>query len=400
MPSPRLGYCLNIHPGETLPQVLSALRGPVARARALSTPTAPLPVGLYLAASAAREALASPAALDDLRTALADAGATVFTANAFPMGGFHAASVKRLVYFPPWADAARLDYTLDVARVLARLLPEGARASISTLPIAYRAHGDPRLDLAARHLASLAIELEDLARTTGRELALALEPEPLCVVERASELVAFLEREVFGNDVLRAEVSHALKVPGTRGEAILRSRLGACLDTAHHAVVFEPLEDALATYARAGVRVVKAQLSSALELAPASNPSGVSRLRGFDEPRYLHQTCAREASGHLHAFEDIPLAYEGAALRPEVAAAPLVRTHCHVPLAWAGDPALGTTRPLLEKALAAIAGATTDLEVETYTWSVLPVATRAAFGDDVSAMVAAELAWVRERLPR
>ena len=102
----RLGYCLNVHPGETLEQVLAALRGPVTRARELARE--PIGVGLYLAAAAVREVLGSRKALEQLRGALDGAGVTVFTANAFPVGGFHSDVVKR-------AKAGKLTVTHDYA---------------------------------------------------------------------------------------------------------------------------------------------------------------------------------------------------------------------------------------------------------------------------------------------
>src|SRR5205823_4539353 len=153
---------------------------------------------------------------------------------------------------------------------------------------------------------------------------------------------------------------------------IARRRIGACLDTCHHAVVFEEVGEVLARYAERGVRVVKAQLSSAVELgSPGSNPAGVERLRAFCEPRYLHQTYLGPPRGSIvHHFEDLPGIFEGGRLVEPAARSGLIRSHFHVPLAWEGDDELGTTRSLLEKALPLIAKATNDLEVETYTWSV------------------------------
>ncbi len=347
-----LGYCLNVHPGETLDEVCAAIEGPVKRARELA---GEIGVGLYLAASAVREVEASERAFTRLERALDTAGVQVFTANAFPYGGFHAASVKRSVYSPQWDEPERRDYTIAVARVLRRL---GGR-SISTVPIAFR--GAPvNLARAGRHLVEVARELGGLS--------LAIEPEPFCVVERASELVEFLHDHVF-----------------YRGENLASDRIGACLDACHHAVVFEEIEDALRTYEQGGVRVVKAQLSSALLV------KDVEKLRAFAEPRYLHQTFWKRGS-EIGRAEDIDEALQAAKGAQEV------RSHFHVPLAWEGDGEIGTTRPLLERALPAIAKATPDLEVETYTWSVLPEATRARYGDDVSAMVAAEIEWVRSVL--
>lgn len=358
--SPNLGYSLNVHPGETLDEVCAALEGPVARVAKLVE--GELLVGIYLGARAVEDVSMNERSFTRLAASVAASGARVFTANAFPYGGFHDERVKHAVYRPTWEDPRRANYTLAVASVLARLGVR--RGSISTLPLGF---GSVDRAACARNLLRVARGLERLAAEQGSDLALAIEPEPRCVIEKASELVAFLEEHVF------------------REGDVARRRIGACLDACHHAVVFEEIEDALALYARAGVRVVKAQLSSALSVRD------VASLRAFAEPRYLHQTSWRRG-GRVEVVEDIDAALERARGGGEV------RSHFHVPLAWAGDERVGTTRPLLERALPALARATEDLEVETYTWSVLPEATRARFGGDVSAMVAAELAWVKSVL--
>jgi hypothetical protein len=392
---PTLGYCLNVHPGESLAAIVGNIRGAVAQARKhLGWST--LPVGLWLPGPVAREVAHDSLAFTRLAGALAEAGATPFTANAFPIGGFHAARVGREVYKPTWSSGERLSYTLDVAAALAMLLPEGAKGSISTVPVGYTAFAEDAaaLDWAGTTLAIAAGSLERIAERTGRSLALALEPEPLAVLETSSDAVAFLEARVFSGHG-RAALEQMLDLDEARAEAILRERVGVCLDACHHAVAFEPIGDALDRYARAGVRVVKAQLSSALAVArPAENAPGVARLRAFHEPRWLHQTFARR-DGAIERVEEIELAFDQTELRAPFRDAAEVRSHFHVPLAWAGGDGLSTTRDELRAALPAIARATDHLEVETYTWSVLPQAERAAFGDDVAAMVAAELAWAR-----
>lgn len=65
--------------------------------------------------------------------ALQRTGQYCFTLNGFPYGGFHAPSVKAGVFQPTWADTARCDYTIDLATILAELLPDVSVGSISTL---------------------------------------------------------------------------------------------------------------------------------------------------------------------------------------------------------------------------------------------------------------------------
>jgi len=388
-----LGYCLNVHPTERLDELLTLLRGPVARVRAGVGGERPLGVGLWLPQAVVAE-LEAPGALATLRATLDEARLYAFTVNAFPIGGFHAERVKREVYRPTWLDPARRDYTVAAARVLAGLLPDGARGSLSTVPVSYSAFGDVDLAPAGTHLGQVALELERLSQETGHDLALALEPEPLATLETGDEAIAFLEGHVFAG-AGRVVVADA---GASEPEALLRRRIGACVDTCHHACVFEDLEEVLAGYARAGVRVVKAQLSAALALAnPAQNAAGVARLAEFHEPRYLHQTNGWVA-GQRVRLEDLDELLVDGALSARLIDASQLRTHFHVPLCWEGDALLDTTRPTLEVGLGALAAATDHLEVETYTFDVLPAADRARYGDDVVNMLVAELRWAAAAL--
>lgn len=400
MQPPVLTYCLNVHPAERLDELVALLRGPAARVRALWSPDRPRGAGLWLPLAAAAELARDEGAVERARAALDEAGLFACTANAFPIGGFHAASVKRAVYRPTWSDPARLDYTRLAARALARLLPEGEPGTLSTVPISYRAFGEDEagLERAARHLGQLALDLRRLEEESGRPLALALEPEPLCTLETTAEAVAFVEERLLrgpGREPLRAAGLSA-----SQAEAELRRRIGVCLDVCHLACQFETVDEALTRLAAAGVRVVKAQLSSALELTrPATNEPGRRRLAAFAEPRYLHQSIGLTAAGQRLVAEDLPDLLDGEArLAPAFEAAERVRTHFHVPLCWGGDPELGTTRAVLEDGLAALARATDHLEVETYTFSVLPPADLARYEGDVVRMVVEELRWTEAAL--
>jgi sugar phosphate isomerase/epimerase len=384
--TPILSYCMNVHPGETTAELIDLLRGPAARVRAAWRGEEPMGAGLWLPLASAREIATSVDAAARVRDALSEAGLFAFTANAFPLGGFHDARVKEAVYQPTWLEAERLEFTRHACRALARLLPEGARGSVSTVPVGYKAFGqDDRFAEAGANLARLADFLLELEAETGKEISLALEPEPLASLETTAEAIAFLEAHVF-----------SAGARGSASEADVRRLIGVCVDTCHLACEFEHIPTSLRDLERAGVRVVKGQLSSALELRePATNAAGRERLASFDEPRYLHQTVGQTDSGELIRANDLPDFLASDAFGD----ATVARTHFHVPLSWGGDAVLGTTRAVLEEGLAALARATDHLEVETYTFAVLPEADRARYGDDVVNMIAAELRWVDERLP-
>jgi hypothetical protein len=319
-------------------------------------PEEPFGLGLRLSAQAAGElARDAPA----LRDELARAGMYVFTINGFPYGRFHGIRVKEEVYRPDWSTSERLDYTLTLAQILADLLPEGVAGSISTVPVGYGKDLPPG---AVEHLLEASTRLVDLGSRSGRELWLALEPEPDCLLETADEVVAF-----FGH--LREE-----------NGGVIPGRLGICLDTCHHAVNFERPTDALATLERAGVPVPKIQLSAALRVPAAALAREL--LEPFAEPVYLHQTRVRTSTGVLR-YPDLRPALE--AFTPGE-----WRTHFHVPLNARYAGGLATTSDLLnETFLTDAATPGRHLEIETYTFARMPGPRR-----DVVDAVAGEFEWL------
>ena len=78
---------------------------------------------------------------------------------------------------------------------------------------------------------------------------------------------------------------------------------------------------------------------------------------------------------------------------PEWLSAEAWRCHFHVPIWWDGAGALGTTRLDWQRAVKAVQAqkASAHLEIETYSWHVIPDEERAAMGD-LHACVAAEFA--------
>jgi hypothetical protein len=136
--------------------------------------------------------------------------------------------------------------------------------------------------------------------------------------------------------------------------------------------VFEDAPSTIRALDRAGFRINKVQISCALELDdPGSNAAGREALRHYIEPRYLHQTFARRSDGGILRAVDLA---DDLFTNPELLGANCWRVHFHVPVDADRIGPLGTTRPELAHALAAIAKLdyAPHLEVETYTWSVLP----------------------------
>ncbi len=396
-----LTYCLNIHPGETWAENLTAIRDYATAVKARVAPDRPFGLGLRLSRAAA-ETLRAPAERRRLREELAERGLYAFTINGFPYGRFHGARVKEQVYAPDWRTAERLEYTCLLADILADLLPDGVSGSISTLPGSFKPWIQNTADVQsmARQLAAGAKYLAGLREQTGREVHVGLEPEPFCWLEATDEVIRFFEGPL------------AAACAGAAEHEQVRRHLGVCLDTCHAALQFESPLAALRRYGAAGLRVSKIQLSAALEVAvergarmsrpPEEQERGTGRscpqelaqaLAAFCEPVYLHQTRARLADGGQLAWTDLPEALPALAQRGDVER---VRVHYHVPLFWTGGAPLRSTAPeLTAEFFRAACAATEHLEIETYTFDVLPAELRAG---GVVDSVACEFDWVRHRL--
>lgn len=393
-----LTYCTNVHRGEGWAETFGALRRHLPAVKLLASPGAPMGVGLRLSAAAAAE-LDDPAELDALRDFLHREGLYVFTVNGFPYGRFHGGTVKERVYAPDWRAPERLAYTDRLAELLAALLPDepGLIGSVSTVPGGFRAAASApgAREAVADALLRHAVRLAALEDRTGRRIALALEPEPMCLLETTAEAVGFFERDLFGAAAV-ARFAALSGRPRAACEALLRRHLALCLDVCHAAVEFEAPEDSLALLRRAGVSVAKLQLSSALAV-PRMDAAAAERLRRFDDGVYLHQVVERGPDG-LVRFLDLPDALDawrdGAAA---VSGAREWRVHCHVPIFRGALDGFATTQPALLDMLARQRedGVSAHLEVETYTWDVLPPELRHG---GLDASIAREIAWVREKL--
>ena len=368
-----LSYCLNVHPGEKLEDIFRILQQDIPEIKQALSPEQPFGLGLRIAHDASL-ALRPPEALAALKKHLSDAGAYAFTINGFPYGAFHQTRVKEQVYQPDWSFPERLEYTQDIFFQLAILLPEKREGSISTVPLGYKF--DPaaqqkreRMIMQLREMASF---LDFLEKDTGKLLHLGLEPEPDCILETTPEAIAFFEDEL---------------LPGSAvSEEILRRHLGICLDTCHVAMQFENPVESIQQLQKAGIRISKTQISAALECDASIDPE---KLRAFDDGVYLHQIKSNKGQ----AWRDLPDYL--AAPDPE---AGTLRIHAHVPLHWEGDDELHSTRHTLTQEFrqALALSDCKHLEVETYTFDVLPEEVRA--GRTVAEDMIAECRWALENI--
>ena len=388
-PNTTLGYCTNVHAGATFDEMRSNLLRYAVPVKQRVSPGAPMGVGLWLSSDAANYALANFAALRDLKSWMQGLGLVVYTVNGFPYGNFHQPVVKTRVYQPDWATQARYDYTLSLARILAALLPDAGEGSISTLPLGWPAlTGDSEQDLhrvksaAAGRLHDLIHHLARIELDSGKLIHVNLEPEPGCIIDTAPKLVRFFEQ-------------YLLDSPD---DVSVRGYLRVCHDVCHSAVMFEPQAEAMRNYRDAGIKVGKAQLSSAIRvpfdtMSFDEKAEAMTHLQSFQEDRYMHQTCVREASGATTLYDDLPDAL--AAHANEAGPTGEWRVHFHVPVYLEQFGPVRTTQSSIGEFMSAVRDEDElhHFEVETYAWNVLPDELKR---EELADGIADELAWVRE----
>ena len=389
-PPLHLTYCLNVHPGQTWGDNFAAIAGDAMRVRSLVCDAdTPFGLGMRLGKLAADE-LIQPEKIEEFRAFLADNNLYVFTINGFPYGEFHDACVKENVYAPDWRTDERRDYTIRLADILAGLLPEGVSGSISTVPGSYKPWIKSAADIEAMvvNLADVAAHLYQLRRSRGVSICIALEPEPDCFIETSKEVVKFFTGPL--REYGKARVRKKLNISGHKAAKLLRRHIGVCLDTAHAAVEFEDTAEAALAIRAENIRIAKVQLSSALSVTIPRAPDRdlMRRIEEFCDPVYLHQTRILRHDLIRHR-RDLPDALADGELHP----GDQWRIHFHVPLFFSEFEGLGGTNYLLTGKFAEMlrGGLTEHLEIETYTFGVLPDDLRPA---DLPEAIAKEYRWV------
>jgi sugar phosphate isomerase/epimerase len=348
-----LTYCTNIHPAIGWEAVLDSLRAHAPALKARLSPDGPFGIGLRLSGAESTELLAD-GRLADLRAWLDAEGLYVFTINGFPHGTFHGQPVKADVHAPDWRSEERVAYTLRLAEILAALLPAGVDGTISTSPLSYGPWVGGDLDACTANVVRVGEELR------GTRIALAIEPEADGALADVDDLVRWWPEELD------------------------REHVTVCFDACHSAVAYEEPEEALEALDAAGIRIGKAQLSAALRLPVAAR----AELERFADPIYLHQVTQRSADGSLQSWPDLPQALSGYRGGEEW------RVHFHVPIFVERYGALQSTQDHLRDVIERVRGRTSHLEIETYTWDVLPPELKASSVDSI----AREYEWVLDVL--
>ncbi|MEH2245491.1 metabolite traffic protein EboE [Nostoc sp.] len=394
-----LTYCSNIHPGESWLEVFANLENYIPNLKSRLSPTEPFGIGLRLADAAAKQLLESNN-LADFQAWLTQHNLYVFTLNGFPYGGFHRQVVKDQVYAPDWSTQERVNYTLNLTQILATLLPEGLDGGISTLPLSYKpwwgkdqATFETVLKKSCLNIGSVVVEMIRIREETGKILHIDLEPEPDGLIENTSEIIDFYQNYLLpiGGNYL----SEKLNIEQSLAETKLLEHVRICYDTCHFSVEYEQPKSVFARLQSAGIKIGKIQISAAIKVKiPADIEKRsliVERLRPFAESTYLHQVIERRSDGTLYHYPDLITALP----HLEQSLAEEWRTHFHVPIFIHDYQILQSTQDDIATALHLLQtnNACQHLEIETYTWDVLPLEMKI----DLLTSIQREYEWVLKK---
>ena len=376
-----LAYCTNVHRGSTWEETFHALNTYVLEVKKLVCPEDQFAIGLRLSANAAKS-LAKRENLLAFQKWLHDQNCYVFTINGFPYGNFHGERVKEQVYRPDWTKTDRLEYTILLFEILENLLQPGEEGSVSTLPASFKEfHPANEIPLSAfENLSQCALEIERIKQTKGLDLHLGLEPEPLGSFETTQETLSFFEQLS----------KHA-------GNENLSNLIGVNYDCCHLAVEYENASAGLDQLKQAGIRLSKLHLSSALKAEPTMENR--KTLQSFVEEVYLHQVVVGREGNIVRRHKDLDIALKEE-IQEEYEPGDEWRIHFHVPLHASPKEPLGDTKNHVLDTLDWLAmnpPACRHLEMETYTWEVLPSELQTL---DVVEQVAKEYEWTLHALQK
>lgn len=211
-------------------------------------------------------------------------------------------------------------------------------------------------------------------------IRLAIEPEPMC--EMCS-----VPGDVLPQFKIMFDMADALN-----SLDVVREHIGVCFDVCHQAVIFEDVQQSIDLLTAAEIRINKIHITNAIELEdPANNPAGRAALCDYVEPRYLHQTYAKAEDGKISHRPDLLTEDINCEPADSFMQADAWRVHFHVPVYADELGPLKTTRPELKAALRKVREIdyAPHLEVETYTWPVMPDCADAP--TDLAQQIATEL---------
>ena len=388
-----LTYSTLVHAGDNWDQMRASVEEFVPKVKRRLGVEGKFGVSLRISGDSQKTLSESAEARSDLKKFLEDEGLYVFTINAFPYGPFKGQRVMERVYEPDWTTNQRVEYTKSIADILVEITDADTSPSIQTAPLAFAPNVSDE-NYIARFTTSVfevISHLYHLEARTGRRVKLSIEPEPACYLETTDETVAFFQERLYAPAGV-AELANIAQIALSEAEGAIKRYLGIVFDIGHQSVGFEDIPQSLEKLVNAGIPIFKLQEAAALWVESLSLDI-VPELRRFTDTIYLSQTSLKTAEGivkYLNLGEALD-AYEANPVPTEM------RTHFHVPVFLEEIGPFKTTRFAVQQALAMHRKQplSDHLEIETYTWDVLPAELKTG---DIVDYVSRELEFVMKEL--
>lgn len=381
-----LSYCSNIHPGEIWEVHFANLQATVPKVKKDVCPDQTMGLGLRIANQASIDLTEDASKLVALKSWLTQESLYIFTLNGFPYGGFHNTIVKDQVHAPDWTTQDRVNYTRRLIDLLVQLLPEDQHeGGISTSPLSYKYwwdHRDAAIGQATMELLKLVPYLAQTEQKTGKWIHIDIEPEPDGLLENHREFVDW-----YTDTLIPFAITAGIP------EDWVRRHIHICFDVCHYGVSFDKPADCLQELAEKNISIGKIQISSALRVDLRKDAAAhIEALKQYEEPTYLHQVKALKKDGGFEQFKDLgeALAQYTDGVYDEW------RVHFHVPLFLESYGLLNSTRAEIEETLAYQQKnqVTRMMEIETYTWGVLPT----EYQESIETSIGREVKFIQDLL--
>jgi hypothetical protein len=388
-----LTYSTLVHQTDNWDQLWKSVHTYLPAVKARVAPGQKFGVCLRTSAPSIEMLSTDPTKVADLKQFFADQDLYLYTANAFVYGVFKKQVIKEDVYEPDWQTPERREYTKKVATLLAALAPEGINPSIQSAPLGFKPKvtGEDVVEAYTANVIDVVAHLVELKKTTGKTVTLGLEPEPRCYLETTDETIAYFTKHLFSPQTAE-RLAKATGLTDADAAQAMRDSTGVVFDIGHQAVGYEDIPASLQKLVDAGVQIVKLQEAASMYI-PEVTQKVVDALQSFAKTIYLSQTC-QQKDGQMTWFLNLEDAFEDWYTNPGPRE---WRTHFHVPVFLNDLGAFGTTRFALEQALAfhKQTPLSAHLEIETYTWDVLPDHLKTG---DIVEYVTREIEWVKGQL--
>jgi len=365
-------YCTNIHDGENWETTFNNLKAHIPVVKKEVATDVSFGIGLRLSNKASEE-LQNENNLLHFKQWLDTNNLYVFTMNGFPYGNFHNEIVKDLVHAPDWTTTKRVIYTKRLFNQLAYLLPEEQEGGISSSPISYKHWHNTEnakekvLKTGAKNLATIVLHLSEIEKETGKYLHLDIEPEPDGMIENTSEFLSFYNDYLL--PIACKSIQEATGIDSEKAQALIYRHITICYDVCHFSLAFEAPKDTFARLKKHHIKVGKIQISSALKIIfdTKNNEAIWESLSTFNESTYLHQVTEK-INDDVIVYNDLPLVLAKKKNHSEL------RAHFHVPIFLETFRNLQSTQDQIIEVMEYIKkeAISNHIEVETYTWNVLP----------------------------